>query len=229
MAESIQQGPESDHHRIPKNLPPIYRHVTTHSSKGKAIFDDSISPSACWENVPLDPEIPPMASFFLAYATTGFPIDVNPSLADKNNESRDKIREPRDIKHYKQKLSDDPLELIHNDVLLMKFHEMKLTSFIFVSLATVLRYVDFRPGSPPFMHRTQSLDYGIVIEGEIELILDSGETRTLKRGDVCVQRATMHAWRNNSETEWARMVFVLISSTLPSVLEEDSSTVVSSL
>lgn len=209
MAESIHRLSESDH-QIPKNLPPVHRHITTHSSKGKAIFDDSISPSACWENVSLDPETPPMASFFLAYATTGFPIDVNSSLADKNNESREKIREPQDIKYYKQKLSDDPLELIRSD-------------------ATVLRYVDFRPGSPIFMHQTQSLDYGIVIEGEIELILDSGETRILKRGDVCVQRATMHAWRNNSETEWARMVFILISSTLPSVLDENSSTVVSSL
>ncbi|RKF76804.1 putative cupin domain-containing protein [Golovinomyces cichoracearum] len=211
MAESIQQAPEPDHRRIPKNLPPVHRHITTHSSKGKAIFDDSFSSSACWENVPLDPEIPPMASFFLAYATTGFPIDVNPSVTDNNNnESRNKKREPQDIQNYKQKLSDDPLELIHNN-------------------ATVLRYVDFRPGAPPFMHQTQSLDYGIVIEGEIELILDSGETRTLKRGDACVQRATMHAWRNTSETEWARMVFVLISSTQPSVLEEDSGTVVSSL
>jgi hypothetical protein len=59
------------------------------------------------------------------------------------------------------------------------------------------------------MHRTQSLDYGIVIEGSIEMILDSGETRLLYPGDVAVQRATMHAWRNPSKTEWTRMVFVL--------------------
>lgn len=59
------------------------------------------------------------------------------------------------------------------------------------------------------MHRTQSLDYGIVVEGQIESILDSGETQLMGRGDVMVQRATMHAWRNPSETEWARMIFVL--------------------
>ena len=40
------------------------------------------------------------------------------------------------------------------------------------------------------MHRTQSLDFGVVLEGEIELVLDSGETRLLKRGDVAVQRGT---------------------------------------
>ncbi|MCJ1392595.1 hypothetical protein MMC18_005465 [Xylographa bjoerkii] len=64
----------------------------------------------------------------------------------------------------------------------------------------------------PLMHRTQSLDYGIVVSGEVELILDSGETRTMRQGDVAVQRGTMHAWRNKSETEWCRMVFVLIAS-----------------
>jgi quercetin dioxygenase-like cupin family protein len=60
------------------------------------------------------------------------------------------------------------------------------------------------------MHRTQSLDYGVVIEGEIECILDSGEKRLLRRGDVCVQRGTMHSWRNTSTDAWARMLFVLL-------------------
>lgn len=77
---------------------------------------------------------------------------------------------------------------------------------------TVCRVVDFAPGNPGLMHRTQSLDYGIVLEGEIEMLLDSGDTRTLKRGDIAVQRATMHAWRNPSQTEWTRMVFVLQDS-----------------
>jgi hypothetical protein len=74
---------------------------------------------------------------------------------------------------------------------------------------TVLRYVDFSPGYECMMHRTQSLDYGIVLEGQIESVLDSGETQTMGRGDVMVQRATMHAWRNPSKTEWARMIFCL--------------------
>ena len=74
---------------------------------------------------------------------------------------------------------------------------------------TVCRVVDFGPGHKPLMHRTQSLDYGIVLEGEIEMELDSGDKEILHRGDVAVQRATMHAWRNTSDTEWARMIFVL--------------------
>ncbi|EON97365.1 putative cupin domain protein [Phaeoacremonium minimum UCRPA7] len=74
---------------------------------------------------------------------------------------------------------------------------------------TVLRYVDFAPGYECPMHRTQSVDYGIVIEGSVVSVLDSGETTLMRRGDVMVQRATMHAWRNASDTEWARMIFVL--------------------
>lgn len=59
------------------------------------------------------------------------------------------------------------------------------------------------------MHRTQSLDYGVVMEGSVVALLDSGEEQVMHRGDVMVQRATMHAWRNRSETDPARMLFCL--------------------
>lgn len=74
---------------------------------------------------------------------------------------------------------------------------------------TVCRMVDFAPATEPLMHRTQSLDYGVVLEGRVEMVLDSGEVTVLERGDVAVQRATMHGWRNLSATEWARMLFFL--------------------
>lgn len=74
---------------------------------------------------------------------------------------------------------------------------------------TVCRIVDFAPGYECMMHRTQSLDYGVVLEGSIEMLLDSEQKQVLQRGDVAVQRSTMHAWRNPSDTEWSRMLFVL--------------------
>lgn len=77
---------------------------------------------------------------------------------------------------------------------------------------TILRCVDFAPGYKCGMHRTQSLDYGIVMAGNIDMILDSGEMHRLKAGDVAVQRATNHQWANTSATEWARMMFVLQGS-----------------
>lgn len=74
---------------------------------------------------------------------------------------------------------------------------------------TVCRFVDIGPNNQPVMHRTQSLDYGIVLTGEIIMELDDGSTTLLKPGDVAVQRGTKHAWRNPSPTQWARMLFVL--------------------
>ena len=74
---------------------------------------------------------------------------------------------------------------------------------------TVLRMVDIAPENTSPMHRTVSLDYGVVLEGEVEAVLDSGETQLLHRGDIVVQRATNHAWRNPHPTNWARMLYVL--------------------
>ncbi|KAH7170582.1 hypothetical protein EDB81DRAFT_837344 [Dactylonectria macrodidyma] len=71
---------------------------------------------------------------------------------------------------------------------------------------TVLRFVDIRPGGVSPMHRTVSLDYGVVVEGEVIIRLDSGESRLMRRGDVTIQRGTMHEWENASKTEWARMI-----------------------
>lgn len=64
-------------------------------------------------------------------------------------------------------------------------------------------------GSPhPLMHRTESIDYGVVIEGEMTLVLDDSEV-LLKPGSVVVQRGTNHAWANRSGKP-CRMLFVLI-------------------
>ena len=60
------------------------------------------------------------------------------------------------------------------------------------------------------MHRAMSIDYGVVIEGEFELTLSSGESRIMKPGDVSVNRATMHKWRNCSPDQSGRMLFVLL-------------------
>jgi hypothetical protein len=59
-----------------------------------------------------------------------------------------------------------------------------------------------------FMHRTETIDYGIVLEGEIVLILDEGET-TVRAGDIVVQRGTNHGWANRSGRN-CRIAFVLI-------------------
>jgi quercetin dioxygenase-like cupin family protein len=81
---------------------------------------------------------------------------------------------------------------------------------IVVPNGSAARIVDFAPGYTTAMHRSMSVNYNVVIEGEVEVLLDSGESRTLKPGDMLVQRAVKHQWRNTSTTEWARITAVVL-------------------
>lgn len=65
-----------------------------------------------------------------------------------------------------------------------------------------------RPGEHPGMHRTETVDYALMLEGEMIAIMDEGET-VLRKGDVLIQRGTNHAWTNRSGQP-ARIAFVLI-------------------
>lgn len=68
----------------------------------------------------------------------------------------------------------------------------------------------FEPDNPG-MHTTPTVDYGVVLGGEIVLDLDGGETAVLGPGDLVVQNGTRHAWRNEG-TEPATVFFVLIGA-----------------
>ena len=70
--------------------------------------------------------------------------------------------------------------------------------------------IDFPPGNSGRMHRTETIDYVIVISGEIDMDMDDS-TVQLKAGDVMVQRGTNHAWVNRSDKP-ARVAFVLIDA-----------------
>ncbi|HSG33305.1 MAG TPA: cupin domain-containing protein, partial [Sphingomonadaceae bacterium] len=59
-----------------------------------------------------------------------------------------------------------------------------------------------------FMHRTETVDYGIVLEGEVTLILDIGET-VVRAGDIVIQQGTNHGWANRSGKN-CRIAFILI-------------------
>jgi quercetin dioxygenase-like cupin family protein len=73
---------------------------------------------------------------------------------------------------------------------------------------TKLRINELPPGACSPMHRTQTVDYGIVLDGEVVLVLDDSET-VLRAGDVVVQRGTSHRWENRSGAT-ARVAFILI-------------------
>ena len=63
----------------------------------------------------------------------------------------------------------------------------------------------------PGMHSTDSIDYDVVLDGEITLELDGGKEVVLRRHDVCVQHGTRHAWRNKTDKP-ATMLFVLVGA-----------------
>ena len=78
---------------------------------------------------------------------------------------------------------------------------------------SLIRVNEFLPGHvsagpQPSMHRTESVDYGIVLDGEITLVLTDSEV-PLRAGDIVVQRGTDHAWVNRSDRT-ARMAFILV-------------------
>ena len=103
------------------------------------------------------------------------------------------------------------------------------------SLGSVFRCVEFEPEDPdilatldgktafaemgaaanivedarhPFMHRTDSVDYAVILQGEIDMLLDDSEVH-LKAGDIVVQRGTNHAWSNRG-TETCIIAFILV-------------------
>ena len=68
-------------------------------------------------------------------------------------------------------------------------------------------------GRHPLMHRTRSVDYAVVLEGEIDMLLDDSEVH-LKAGDVLVQQGTRHAWINRCQ-ENCRIAFILVDANEP--------------
>ena len=75
---------------------------------------------------------------------------------------------------------------------------------------TVFRVVEFAPGVAPRVHRTDSIDYAVVVSGEIDMELDDSVVH-LKAGDVLVQRGTIHNWVNRG-TAACVIAFVLIDA-----------------
>jgi quercetin dioxygenase-like cupin family protein len=84
---------------------------------------------------------------------------------------------------------------------------------------TVIRIVDLQPHAASPMHRTESVDYGIVLDGEVHLVLDDGSDTLLHPGDVVVQRGTDHAWENRTDS-LTRIAFILIDGAFTDELRE---------
>ncbi|KAJ5294973.1 hypothetical protein PENANT_c140G02397 [Penicillium antarcticum] len=157
---------------------PLRRIITTHdSTSGRAIFSDAVGEQVSFTGFPVPPGKPTTSDYALAYSTTTFPVQGLSPPNSANPESKGNL----DIEHYHSLLSDpSPLNPPNG---------------------TSCTIIEVPPGSEVPMHRTATLDYGVVIDGTTELVLDSGEKRLMAKGDVFVQRGTAHAWRNITEKQ----------------------------
>ena len=77
---------------------------------------------------------------------------------------------------------------------------------------SAFRITEFGPGFTSPMHRTLTIDYGMILSGEIDLILDGGETIHLVAGDTLVQRGTNHIWHNPSSDTTCRYLVCMVEA-----------------
>jgi len=180
------------------SFPTIHRIVTGHDENGKAI----VSSQALLPTVVEIAAVPGMV-FHEVWITAGSPAAID-------NGSDPTLR-PLTLLPPKSgtrvRFVDFPPET--PDVLARGRSEKAEDAFAEIGDVAALTV---KADSPhPLMHRTETVDYGIVIEGEITLVLDDSEV-LLSPGSVVVQRGTNHAWANRSGRP-CRMLFVLVNGT----------------
>ncbi|CAN7739753.1 cupin domain-containing protein [Variovorax sp. LjRoot290] len=176
------------------SFPPIHRVVTGHDAEGKAIVTS---------NGPLPTVIElqaiPGTVFHEVWETHATPAP----LTNAADPTTGPLKLPPPKLGTRIRFVDIPPDT--KEFLAQGAAQMKdaFTQAGDVAASTVKR------DSPhPLMHRTESIDYGVVIEGEMTLVLDDSEV-SLKAGSVVIQRGTNHAWANRSGRP-CRMLFVLI-------------------
>ena len=89
---------------------------------------------------------------------------------------------------------------------------VKRYNYVGTGQGTAFRITELAPGHARFTHRTETVDYAILLSGEIDLELDGDEVAHLKPGDVVVQRGTIHTWVNKGSVP-AVFAFILIDAT----------------
>lgn len=189
------------------SFPPIHRVVTGHDANGNAIISSN-GPLPCVVEVAAIPG----TVFHEVWQTLATPAPINNgadpstaplSLPPPSNGTRIRFVD----------MPPDTQEFLDHGAAKMK------SAFSQVGDVSASTVQDHSPH--PLMHRTESIDYGVVIEGEMTLVLDDGEA-LLRPGSVVIQRGTNHAWANRSGKP-CRMLFVLIDGAfepaLASVIE----------
>ncbi len=174
-------------------IKPVRRIVTGHDATGKAVvLMDTAAPNAKLRTAT-------GLTSTLVWATDETPANIAGSADRADRESSVAPPPMGSVLRVVDFPPVDPNAVIDNEA--MK-KEMGLASDAHAG-----------PARHAMMHRTRSVDYAIVLEGEIDMLLDDSSVH-MKAGDVMVQQGTNHAWVNNSNAN-CRVAFVLIDAEEP--------------
>lgn len=175
-------------------FPPIHRVVTGHDSAGRAIVA-SDGPLPRVQELAAAPGV----VFHEVWSTSGSPATVD----NGPDPVTGPLLLPPPDKGTRLRFVDFPPETPE-----MMARAAEMAAAAFAEIGDSAAATGNASAPHPFMHRTETVDYGVVIEGEMTLVLDTGEV-ALKPGSVVIQRGTNHAWANRSGKP-CRMLFVLI-------------------
>lgn len=174
------------------DLPPVRRVVTGHDARGRSTIASDGPPPAVHEL----PAVPGTV-FYEIWSTDASPARIDDGL----DPTLGSLELPPPPRGSRIRIVDIPPDSVQNAV------SEQDAAATFAALGAAQPQP--RPDAPHrLMHRTATVDYGIVLAGEVWLVLEDGETR-LRPGDVVVQRGTNHAWSNRTNAT-ARMAFVLL-------------------
>lgn len=174
----------------------VRRIVTGHNSEGKAVFVSDGSPETIVEFQHV-----PSQSATLLWETDS-DARIGPKVSGRTTVSESWMPAPGST----------------NAMIIVFPPDSVMTSADFDPMAAGHEFMQKMPGlaerfepTSPGMHKTETIDYGIVLDGEIYLELDDGQMRKLQTHDIVVQNGTRHAWRNRSDKP-VPILFVMIGA-----------------
>jgi Cupin domain len=175
------------------SLPTVRRIVTGHNERSKAVIATDGAPPRV-----IELKAVPGTVFYEIWNTNASPAPID----NGEDPTLRKLQLHPTPQGSIIRVVDIPPDAIHNSI----SDEAIADGFAQIGAKSAATH---QYGSPhKLMHRTETIDYGILLSGELWLVLDEDETR-LSPGDIVIQRGTNHAWSNRTN-ETARMLFILL-------------------
>ena len=173
---------------------PVRRIVTGHDAAGKAIIlEDCAAPRVTEMGGPVFHEVWTTSTMpAVIDRSSGEPHEDRLSLLPPTNGTRIRVIDAPPESESDEQLTADQAQMM----------------FEMINAPNVKTHYAGSDAPHPLMHRTETLDYAIILEGEMTLILDDSET-VVRAGDIVIQRGTNHGWANRGKQK-CRAIFVMV-------------------